>query len=125
MNSLKIKLKKCLNVKGKLNNMEQVRMAYWEMDIRKINEFTFLNEKVEEFTSRWSQNLVNLRSPRYLLEKTFEYFLRGKQQIIYSIFHSDMVMCCYSELNIWLSIFTYVAPWCRGYHYCTTSFNEV
>ena len=55
--------------------MEQVRMAYWEMDIRKINEFTFLNEKVEEFTSRWSQNLVNLRSPRYLLEKTFEYFV--------------------------------------------------
>ena len=28
MNSLKIKLQKCQNVKGKLNNMEQVEMKY-------------------------------------------------------------------------------------------------
>ena len=28
MNSLKIKLQKCLNVKGKLNNMEQLQMEY-------------------------------------------------------------------------------------------------
>ena len=59
MNSLKIK---CYNVKGKLNNMEQVQMEYLEMDIWKINEFIFLNEEVEEFTSRWSQNLVNVRT---------------------------------------------------------------
>ena len=28
MNSLKIKLQKCLYVKGKLNNMEQLQMGY-------------------------------------------------------------------------------------------------
>ena len=32
------------------------------MGIWKVNEFDFLNEEVEEFTSRWSQNLVNVRS---------------------------------------------------------------
>ena len=42
------------------------------MDIWKVNEFNFLNEEVEELTSRWSQNLVNLRSPSYLKEKTCE-----------------------------------------------------
>ena len=47
-------------------------MEYWEMDIRKVNEFSFLNEEVEEFTSRWNQNLVNVRNPSYLKQKTFE-----------------------------------------------------
>ena len=45
--------------------MEKVQMEYWEMDIEKVNEFNFLNEEVEEFTSRWSQNFVNVRSPSY------------------------------------------------------------
>ena len=53
-----------------LNNMEQVQMEYREANIWKVNEFTFLNEEVEEFTSRWSQNLVNVRSPSYLKQKT-------------------------------------------------------
>ena len=57
MNSLKLK---CWNVKGKLNNMEQLQTEYWEIDICKVNEFNFLNEAVEESTSRWSQNLVNV-----------------------------------------------------------------
>ena len=35
------------------------------MDIWKVNEFIFLNEKVEEFTSRWSQNLISTRSFSY------------------------------------------------------------
>ena len=52
-----------------LNNMEQVHMEYREMNIWKVNEFNFLNEEVEEFTSRWSQNLVNARSPSYLKQK--------------------------------------------------------
>ena len=39
------------------------------MDIEKVNEFDFLNEGVEEFISRWNQNLVNVRSPSYLKEK--------------------------------------------------------
>ena len=46
--------------------MEQVHMKYWEMDIVKVNVFIFLNEKTEEFTSKWSQTLVDLRSPSYL-----------------------------------------------------------
>ena len=43
--------------------MEQLQIEYWEMDIWKVNEFNFLNEEVEEFTSRWSQNLVNVSCP--------------------------------------------------------------
>ena len=38
------------------------------MDIWKFNEFNVLNDEVEEFTSRWNQNLVNVRNPRQLLE---------------------------------------------------------
>ena len=48
-----------------LNNMEQVQMEYREMDFWKVNEFNFLDEEIEEFTRRWSQNLVNVRSPSY------------------------------------------------------------
>ena len=50
--------------------MEQVQMEYWEMDIWKVNEFNFLNEDVDEFTSMQSQNLVNVSSPRHLKQKT-------------------------------------------------------
>ena len=45
------------------------------MNIWKVNEFNFLNEEVKEFTSRWSKNLIKLRSPRYLKQKSFEYCL--------------------------------------------------
>ena len=55
--------------------MEQVQMEYGEVDIRKVNQFNFLNEKVEQFRTRWSQNLVNVRSPSYLKRKPFEYCL--------------------------------------------------
>ena len=44
MNSLKIKKQ---NVKRKLNNMEQIQIEYCEIDIWKVNEFIFSNEKVE------------------------------------------------------------------------------
>ena len=47
------------------------------MNIWKVDEFNVLNEEVEEFTSRWSKNLINLRSPSYLKEKPFEYCLLG------------------------------------------------
>ena len=53
--------------------MGQVQMEYRKMDIWKVNEFNFINEEVEEFTSRSSQNLVNVRSPSYLKQKYFEY----------------------------------------------------
>ena len=36
--------------------MEQIQIEYWEMDSKKVNEFNFLNEEVEEFTSRWNQS---------------------------------------------------------------------
>ena len=41
------------------------------MDIWKVNEFNFLNEEVEGFTSRcrWSQNSVNIRSPSNFKQK--------------------------------------------------------
>ena len=52
MNNLKIKLEKCLNVKEKLNNIEQLQMEYCKMDFEKVNEFVFFNEEVEEFMSR-------------------------------------------------------------------------
>ena len=48
------------------NNMEQVHMEYWDMDIMKVNVFIFLNEEAEEFTSRWSQSFAGVRSPCYL-----------------------------------------------------------
>ena len=38
------------------------------MGIWKVNEFNFLNEEFEDFTSKW-KNLVSLRSPSYLKEK--------------------------------------------------------
>ena len=43
------------------------------MDIQKANEFSFLNEESEEFTSRWSQSLVNVGGPTYLKQKPFKY----------------------------------------------------
>ena len=45
--------------------MEQVT------DIEKVSDFNFLNEEVEEFTSRWSQSLVNAKIPSYFKQKTF------------------------------------------------------
>ena len=42
------------------------------MDISKVNEFNILNEEVEEFTNRWSQNLVNARRPSYWKQKTLK-----------------------------------------------------
>ena len=65
----------------KPDNMEQVQMEYWEMDIQKVNEFNYLNEKVEEFTSRWSQSLVNVRIPSYLKQNSFKYCSWGIKRL--------------------------------------------
>ena len=56
-------------------------MEYWEMPVWKVNEFSFLNKEVEEFTSKWSQNLVNVRNLGYLKQKILEYCLWGKNKI--------------------------------------------
>ena len=45
-----------------LDNIEQVQIEFWEMDTEKVNEFNFLNEEIEKFISRWSQNLVYVGS---------------------------------------------------------------
>ena len=45
------------------------------MIVEKVKEFNFLNEEVEEFIRKWSQNLVNVKSPSYSKHKTSEYFL--------------------------------------------------
>ena len=45
------------------------------MNIWNVNEFNFLNEEDEEFTSRWSQKLVNVRTPSYVKQGNFEYWL--------------------------------------------------
>ena len=58
-----------------LSNMEQVHMEYRERVVWKVNKFNFLNEKVEKFTSRWSKNLLNVRSANYLKQKNFKYCL--------------------------------------------------
>ena len=52
-------------------------MNYWEMGIWKANEFNFLNKNAEKFTSRQIQNMVSVRSPSDLKQKTFEYCLWG------------------------------------------------
>ena len=46
--------------------MEQAQREYSEMDIWKIKEFNFLKEEIEELTSSWGQNLVNVRNSSYL-----------------------------------------------------------
>ena len=73
--------------------MVQVQMEYWYMDIWKVIKFNFLNEEVEEFTSRLSQNLVNIRNPSYLKQENIRILFMRNKQIIYSAFHSEMVMC--------------------------------
>ena len=69
-------------------------MEYWEMDFEKVNEFNFLNEEVEEFTSSWSQSLVNIRSPSYLGQKTFDYCSWGINILYFQFFirNSDMLL---------------------------------
>ena len=62
-------------------------MEYWEKDFEKVKEFNFLNEKVKEFISSWSQSLVNIRSPGYLKQKIFDYCLRGVNVLCFSVFH--------------------------------------
>ena len=73
--------------------MDQMQMKYWEMDVWKVNEFNVLNEEVEEFTSSWIQNLVNVRNPSYLKQKIFEYFLGGLFILFSFLFgHRDVLL---------------------------------
>ena len=94
MNSLKIKLQKYSNVTGKLNDVEQVQMEYWEKDIEKVNEFNSLYEEVEEFTSMCRQSLVNVRSPSYLNKKpsNIVYEAQADYMFSFSSEHGDVLL---------------------------------
>ena len=61
-------------------------MEYWEMVIEKAIDFDFLNEEIEEFTSKWIQCLVIVRSPSYLKQNTFEYCLWGTNRLYIQFF---------------------------------------
>ena len=70
--------------------MEQVQIENSEMDIWKVSDFNFLNEKVEEFSNWWSLYLVNVRSLSYLKQKTFEYCLWRTDYIFsFSFWHDE------------------------------------
>ena len=79
------------------------------MDIWKVNEFNFLNEEVEEFTRRWSLNLVTVKCPSSLKQENHQIlFMRQKQIIVYSVFPSDMVIyskCMVRYIHICIMIF--------------------
>ena len=64
------------------------------MDIWKVNKFNFSNEEVQEFISRWNQNLINIKGPSYLKQKKIWILFMRHKQIMYSVFHLDMVMRC-------------------------------
>ena len=68
-------------------------MEYWEMDIEKAIDFNFINEEIEEFTSKWIQCLVIVRSHSYLKQNTFEYFLWGTDYIFsFSFEHGNVFL---------------------------------
>ena len=45
-------------------------MDYREMGIEKVNGYNFLNEAIDDLTSRWSQSLLNVRSTCYLKQSS-------------------------------------------------------
>ena len=67
-------------------------MKYWEVDNEKVNEFNFLNKEVEEFMSRWTQSLVNVRSTSYLKQRSFEFCLWDINRLYIQFFIWTWVM---------------------------------
>ena len=63
------------------DNIEKVQIIWSkykqnrETGIWKVSEFNFLNEEVEKFLNRWSPNMVKVRSPSYLKQKSFQHCL--------------------------------------------------
>ena len=76
--------------------MEQV------MNIEKSNEFNFIKKKVEEITNRWSQSLVNAKSPCYLKQKIFDFVYETQPDYIlsFSFKHGDVLLVC--GVKAWL-----------------------
>ena len=74
-----------------------VQIEYWETDTWKVHGFNFLNEEVEEFSNRWSPSLINVKSPSYLKQKTFQYCLWGIDYILsFSFWHGNRVWINFS-----------------------------
>ena len=71
---------------------EEIQMKYWEVDNEKVNEFNFLNKEVEEFMSRWTQSLVNVRSTSYLKQRSFEFCLWDINRLYIQFFIWTWVM---------------------------------
>ena len=82
-------------------------MEYWEIDIWKVKKFKFLNKEVEEFTSRWSQNLVNKRSTSYLKQRTFGYCYLGISRL-YIQFFTRTWWCVVSLSYIYIYIYIHM-----------------
>ena len=66
---LEIKYKKVKTVNGNLIIWNKYRWNIEKWIMRKLMSLIFERKK---FMSRWSQSLVNVRSPSYLKQKTFD-----------------------------------------------------
>ena len=66
---LEIKYKKVKIVNGNLIIWNKYRWNIEKWIMRKLMSLIFERKK---FMSRWSQSLVNVRSPSYLKQKTFD-----------------------------------------------------
>ena len=64
------------------------------MDIWKVNEFNFLNEQVEELTSRRSQPWLMQESLATYIKKPLNIVYEAQTDYIFSFFYPDMVMRC-------------------------------
>ena len=62
-------------LKGNLILLSKYRWNIEKWIFGKLMSLIFLNEEVEKFTSRWSQNLFNVRSPSYVKQNAFGYRL--------------------------------------------------
>ena len=69
--------------------MEQVQMEYWEVNIWKVKEFNFLNEKSRNLQTGgvrawWEALAIWRKKPSNIVYEAY---------IVYVVFHSDKVIC--------------------------------
>ena len=65
------------NIKTLKLNLTTWNKDRWNIEEWMLGNLMSFNEEVEEFTSRWSQSLVNVRNTSYLKQKNFSIlFLR-------------------------------------------------
>ena len=78
----------------------QIQIEYWEIDICKVNKLDFLIEEVEEFTSRWSQNVVNIRSPSFKKPLNIVYKAQTDYTFSFSFGHGYVLL-------VWVKVYFY------------------